>query len=59
MNEKDSSKVRNDMLEILCIDVEATLYQLMSSEKANRDVIVILNAVNQANNNPETFFNTA
>jgi hypothetical protein len=52
-------KILHDLLEILCIDVEATLHQLMSSEKANRDVTIILSAVNQLNNNPKTFFNTA
>ena len=52
-------KILSDLLEILCIDVEATLHQLMSSEKTTRNVIVILSAVNQLNNNPETHFNTA
>jgi len=51
-------KIVSDLLEILCVDVELTLYHLMSSNKANHDVIILLNAVNQLNSNPETLFNT-
>jgi len=46
-------KILRDLLEILCIDVETTLYRLMSSEKVAREIIVLLNAVNQLDDNPE------
>ena len=52
-------KILRDLLEILSIDVETTLYKLMSSEKASRDVIIMLNAVYKLDNNPKTFFYTA
>jgi hypothetical protein len=51
-------KIVRDLLEILCIDVDASLYRLMSSENVDRSIIVLLTAVNQTENSPETFFNT-
>ena len=38
-------KILCDLLEVLRIDVEKTLYDLMSSDKASNDIIVLLNAV--------------
>jgi hypothetical protein len=52
-------KIIRDLLEILCIDVEATLYRLMSSDKVDRNIMVLLNAVNQIDDDDETLFNTA
>ena len=43
-------KILCDLLEVLCIDVEKTLYDLMSSDKASKDIIVLLNAVCLINN---------
>jgi hypothetical protein len=40
-------KILHDLMEILCIDVEQTLYRLTSSEKVGEDIIILLNAVNQ------------
>ena len=40
-------KILRDLLEILCIDVEQTLYHLTSSEKVDEKMIILLNAVNQ------------
>jgi hypothetical protein len=40
-------KILCDLLEILSIDVEQTLYRLTSSDKASREILVLLNAVNQ------------
>ena len=40
-------KILNDLLEILSINVEETLHYLMSSEKANSKIIILLNAVSQ------------
>ena len=45
-------KILRDLLEFLSIDVEHTLYLLTSSGKASREVIVLLNAVNQIDNSP-------
>jgi hypothetical protein len=42
-------KILRDLLELLCIDVELTIYRLTSSEKAYEDIIILLNAVNQLN----------
>ena len=46
-------KILGDLLETLCIDVEETLYRLTSSDKAANEIIIMLNAVNQFNNNRE------
>jgi len=43
-------KILRDLLEILSIDVEETLYRLTSSDKASKDIIILLNAVNQLYN---------
>ena len=40
-------KIISELLEILSIDVEDTIYRLISSEKATEEVIVMLIAVNQ------------
>jgi hypothetical protein len=42
-------KILCELLEILCIDVEQTLYSLLSSEKSYKEIILLLNAVNQIN----------
>ena len=52
-------KILHDLLEILCIDVQETLYQLMSSDKAAREIIVMLNAVSQLYSEPEKMPNVA
>jgi hypothetical protein len=41
-------KILCDLLEILSIDVEETLYRLTSSERTSREIIVLLNAVSQS-----------
>jgi hypothetical protein len=46
-------KILGELLEILCIDVEETLYRLTSSDKASKEIIIMLNAVSQYNNNRE------
>jgi len=46
-------KILSDLLEILSIDVEETLRQLMSSDKATREIIVVLNTINQLDNSNE------
>ena len=43
-------KILRDLLEFLCIDVEQTLYRLTSSEKVANEIIILLNAVNQLDN---------
>jgi hypothetical protein len=43
-------KILRDLLEILCIDVEQTLYQLTSSCNTSEEAIILLNAVNQLDN---------
>ena len=48
-------KILCELLEILGIDMEETLYLLTSSDKAAKEVIVMLNAVNQFNNNPDKY----
>jgi len=48
-------KILCELLEILSVDIEETLYLLTSSDKAAKEVIVMLNAVNQFNNNPDEF----
>ena len=40
-------KILSDLLEILSIDVEKTLYDLTSSEKAGKEIIILLNTVKQ------------
>jgi len=40
-------KILRDLLEVLCIDVEETLYLLASSGKATKAVMIVLNAVNE------------
>ena len=52
-------KILHDLLEILCIDVQETLYQLMSSDKAAREIIVMLNAVSQLYSESEKMPNVA
>jgi len=52
-------KILHDLLEILCIDIEETLYRLTSSDKAAREIIVMLNAVNQLYSEPEKMPNVA
>jgi hypothetical protein len=52
-------KILRDLLEILCIDVEETLYQLLSSEKASKEIIFLLNAVNQFDDNLEKMYYAA
>jgi len=42
-------KILRDLLEILSIDVEQTLYRITSSGKATEEIILILKAVNQLN----------
>jgi hypothetical protein len=44
-------KILCDLLEFLCIDVEQTLYTLTSSQKAPQEIVILLNAVNQIDNN--------
>ena len=44
-------KILCDLLEFLCIDVEQTLYTLTSSPKVPQEIINLLNAVNQLDNN--------
>jgi hypothetical protein len=41
-------KILRDLLEILSIDVDETIRRLMSSDKAVREIIALLNAVNQS-----------
>ena len=45
-------KILRDLLEFLSIDIEHTLYLLTSSGKVTRDIIVLLNVVNQIDNSP-------
>ena len=52
-------KIVRELLEILSIDVEATLYSLTSSDKAAKEILILLNAVNQLDINDETHFNAA
>jgi hypothetical protein len=42
-------KILSDLLEIISVDVEETLYRLTSSEKTNKEILVLLNAINQFN----------
>jgi len=44
-------KILRDLLEILSIDIEQTLYRLTSSEKAADEIIILLNTVNQLDRN--------
>jgi len=43
-------RILRDLLEILSIDVEETLYRLTSSDKATKEIMVLLNAVSHINN---------
>jgi hypothetical protein len=43
-------KILRDLLEFLCIDVEQTLRILISSTKVPQEIIILLNAVNQSDN---------
>ena len=52
-------KILGDLLEILCIDVEKTIYDLTSSEKAGKEIIFLLNAVNQFNSDLEKSYKEA
>jgi len=47
-------KIVRELLEILSIDVEETIYSLTSSDKASREIIILLNAVNQSDRDLET-----
>jgi hypothetical protein len=49
--EKVFLKILCDLLEILSINVEETLYRLTSSDKAAREIIILLNALNQSDIN--------
>jgi len=46
-------KILRDLLEILSIDVEETLYRLTSSDKVAGEVIILLNAVSQLDSSIE------
>jgi hypothetical protein len=46
-------KIVRDLLEILSIDVQETLYTLISSDKAAKNIIVLLSAITQLDNNFE------
>jgi hypothetical protein len=37
------------LLEILCIDVEQTLYRLLACDNIPKEIIILLNAVSQTN----------
>jgi hypothetical protein len=52
-------KILGDLLETLCIDVEETLYRLTSSDKTAKEIIVMLEAVNQLNNKSENLLYAA
>jgi hypothetical protein len=43
-------KILHELLEILCIDVEETMYNLTSSNKASEKIMILLSAVNQLDN---------
>jgi hypothetical protein len=43
-------KILHELLEILCIDIEETMYNLTSSNKASEKVMILLNSVNQLDN---------
>jgi hypothetical protein len=43
-------KILHELLELLCIDVEQTLYQLTSNDKASKNIMALLNAVNKFDN---------
>jgi hypothetical protein len=51
-------KILRDLLEILSIDVEQTLYLLTSSGKATVEIKTLLTAVNQTNRDSGIFINT-
>jgi hypothetical protein len=52
-------KILRDLLEILSVDVEQTLYLLTSSGNVPIEIEKLLIAVNQTDRSPEKFFNTA
>jgi hypothetical protein len=52
-------KIVRDLLEILSVDVEQTLYCLMSSDQNAREVIVLLNKVKQLDDCSEKFYSIA
>jgi hypothetical protein len=52
-------KILRDLLEILSIDVEDTIYRLISSGKAFGDIIILLSAVNQLDSSDEELPNVA
>jgi hypothetical protein len=52
-------KILRDLLEILCIDIEQTLYFLFSSDIASKEIIILLNAVNQINDTSENYLSIA
>jgi len=43
-------KIITDLLEILCIDVEETIYRIIALETNNKSIQILLNAVYQLNN---------
>jgi len=52
-------KIIRELLEIISIDVEHTLYLLTSSGKKTAEIEILLSAVNQVDSNYENFLNTA
>jgi len=52
-------KILRELLEDLSIDVEQTLYLMMSSGKVSQGVIKMLSAINQTDSNLEEIINTA
>jgi hypothetical protein len=52
-------KIVRDLLEILYIDVEQTIYSLMSSDKTAREVIILLNTVKHLDDCSEKFYSIA
>jgi len=52
-------KIIRELLEIISIDVEHTLYLLTSSGKKTAEIEILLSTVNQVDSNYENFLNTA
>ena len=52
-------KILRDLLEIFSIDVEETLYRLTSSDEVAKEIIILLNAVDQLNNSCEKLSHAA
>ena len=50
-------RILHDLLELLCIDVEQTLYHLTSSEKTANELIILLSAINQINRQSINIYN--